>query len=149
MGFYAPAQIVRDARDHGVKVRPVCVNNSRFDCTLEPTGEKDAKGDERFAVRLGMRLVKGLSNKHAADIVNVRQDRSFASVDDLWRRAGVPAAALVCLAEADAFYRRFRLPDARRSGPSRPCGMSRCRFSPPPPVGKMPWWMSFRNLPSR
>lgn len=77
MGFYAPAQIVRDARDHGVKVRPVCVNNSRFDCTLEPTGEKDAKGDERFAVRLGMRLVKGLSNKHAADIVNVRQDRSL------------------------------------------------------------------------
>lgn len=103
MGFYAPAQIVRDARDHGVEVRPVCINNSRFDCSLEPTGRKDAEGEERFAVRLGLRMVKGLSNKHAADIVASRQDRAFASVDDLWRRAGVPAAALVCLAEADAF----------------------------------------------
>ncbi|MDT9136290.1 hypothetical protein RSW15_24465, partial [Escherichia coli] len=54
MGFYAPAQIVRDARDHGVEVRPVCVNNSRFDCTLEPTGKKNGKGEERFAVRLGL-----------------------------------------------------------------------------------------------
>ena len=103
MGFYAPAQIVRDARDHGVEVRPVCVNNSRFDCTLEPTGKKNGKGEERFAVRLGLRMVKGLSNDHAAKIVAARQDRPFASVDDLWRRAGVPAAALVCLAEADAF----------------------------------------------
>ena len=112
MGFYAPAQIVRDARDHGVEVRPVCVNHSRFDCTLELTGEKDASGKERYAVRLGMRMVKGLSNDHAADIVNVRQDRPFVSVDDLWRRAGVPAAALVCLAEADAFLPSLRL--ARR-----------------------------------
>lgn len=112
MGFYAPAQIVRDARDHGVEVRPVCVNNSRFDCTLEPTGKKNDKGEERFAVRLGLRMVKGLSNDHAADIVAARQDRAFASVDDLWRRAGVPAAALVCLAEADAFLPALRL--ARR-----------------------------------
>jgi error-prone DNA polymerase len=103
MGFYAPAQIVRDARDHGVEVRPVCINKSRFDCTLEPTGKKDDKGDERFAVRLGMCMVKGLSNDHAAKIVACRQDRDFVSVDDLWRRAGVPATALVCLAEADAF----------------------------------------------
>ncbi|WP_421415613.1 error-prone DNA polymerase [Agrobacterium tumefaciens] len=103
MGFYAPAQIVRDARDHGVEVRPVCVNNSRFDCTLEPTGKKNANGKERYAVRLGLRMVKGLSNDHAAKIVACRQDRDFVSVDDLWRRAGVPAAALVCLAEADAF----------------------------------------------
>ena len=57
MGFYAPAQIVRDARDHGVDVRPVCVNASRWDCTLEPTGEED-----RFAVRLGLRMVHGLAN---------------------------------------------------------------------------------------
>lgn len=103
MGFYAPAQIVRDARDHGVEVRPVCVNYSRFDCTLEPTGKKNANGKERYAVRLGLRMVKGLSNDHAAKIVACRQDRDFVSVDDLWRRAGVPAAALVCLAEADAF----------------------------------------------
>ena len=98
MGFYAPAQIVRDAQAHGVQVRPICTNTSRWDCTLEPTED-----DARFAVRLGMRMVKGLSNIHAAAIVASRADRPFVSVDDLWRRARVPSAALVQLAEADAF----------------------------------------------
>ncbi|MCP1201054.1 error-prone DNA polymerase [Notoacmeibacter sp. MSK16QG-6] len=99
MGFYAPAQIVRDARDHGVEVRPVCINASRWDCTLEPI-EGD---DSRFAVRLGLRLVKGLGNAEAARLVTCRENSPFVSVDDLWRRAGIPAAALVELAEADAF----------------------------------------------
>lgn len=99
MGFYAPAQIVRDAREHGVEVRPVCVNASRWDCTLEPTGRDDGL----LAVRLGLRMVKGLGNAEAARLVSCREDRPFASVDDLWRRAGIPAAALVELAEADAF----------------------------------------------
>ncbi len=98
MGFYAPAQLVRDARNHGVVVRPVCINASRWDCTLE-----EETGPDREAVRLGKRLVKGLSNKHAGDIIACRQDKPFQSIDDLWRRAGVPVAALVCLAEADAF----------------------------------------------
>ncbi|MCJ1901473.1 error-prone DNA polymerase [Paracoccus versutus] len=98
MGFYAPAQIVRDARDHGVEIRPVCINASRWDSTLEPTGDA-----ARFAVRLGLRLVKGLSNAHAAAITAVRADQPFASVEDLWRRAGVPVAALARIAEADAF----------------------------------------------
>jgi error-prone DNA polymerase len=107
MGFYAPAQIVRDARDHGVEVHPVCANASRWDCTLEPT----SRGD-RFAVRLGLRMVRGLANADAAAIVAARADQPFVSVDDLWRRAGVPAAALVRLAEADAFRPSLRL--ARR-----------------------------------
>jgi len=99
MGFYAPAQIVRDARDHGVEVRPVCVNASRWDCTLEPI-----EGDDgRFAVRLGLRLVKGLGNAEAARLVTCREEQPFVSVDDLWRRAAIPTAALVELAEADAF----------------------------------------------
>lgn len=98
MGFYAPAQLVRDARNHGVVVRPVCVNTSRWDCTLE-----EPVARERNAVRLGMCLVKGLSNKHASRIIACREDRPFVSIDDLWRRAGVPVDALVCLAEADAF----------------------------------------------
>ncbi|MEQ1956059.1 error-prone DNA polymerase [Mesorhizobium sp. CN2-181] len=97
MGFYAPAQIVRDARDHHVEVRPVCINASRWDCTLEPME------DESFAVRLGMRMVRGLSNANAATLLVAHADQPFASVDDLWRRAGVPIAALVQLAEADAF----------------------------------------------
>ncbi|CAN5808208.1 error-prone DNA polymerase [soil metagenome] len=98
MGFYAPAQIVRDALEHGVEVRPVCVNASRWDCTLEPAGQ-----GSRLAVRLGLRMVKGLANAHGAAILAARAGQPFASVDALWRRAGVPAAALVRLAEAGAF----------------------------------------------
>jgi DNA polymerase III alpha subunit len=98
MGFYAPAQIVRDAQAHGVEFRPICINTSRWDCTLEPTDDESL-----FAVRLGMRMVKGLANALAAAIVAARAERPFLSVDDLWRRAGVPSASLVQLAEADAF----------------------------------------------
>ena len=99
MGFYAPAQIVRDAQLHGVEIRPVCVNASRWDCTLEPSDSDDS----RLAVRLGLRMINGLGNVAAARLVSCRADRPFASVDDLWRRAAVPTAALVHLAEADAF----------------------------------------------
>lgn len=99
MGFYAPAQLVRDAREHGVEIRPICINASRWDSTLEGP-ERD---DGLYAVRLGMNLVKGLANEEAARIVAARGDRPFASVDDLWRRAGVKGAALTHLAEADAF----------------------------------------------
>ncbi|SEH99924.1 error-prone DNA polymerase [Paracoccus alkenifer] len=96
MGFYAPAQIVRDAREHGVEIRPVCVNASDWDCTLEPAGTG-------FAVRLGLRMVRGLSKAHGKAIARQRGDRPFASVDELLRRAGVPVTALTALAEADAF----------------------------------------------
>jgi error-prone DNA polymerase len=91
MGFYAPAQIVRDARDHGVDIRPVCVNASRWDATLEGG-----------AVRLGLRMVKGLANAQGAAIVAGRADRPFATLAELRRRTGIPVAALVQLAEADA-----------------------------------------------
>ncbi|NUB04641.1 error-prone DNA polymerase [Azospirillum sp. Vi22] len=97
MGFYAPAQIVRDAREHGVEVRPVDVNRSRWDCTLERT----ANGT--LALRLGFRMIKGLVNAAGASIVGAREDRPYASVEDLWRRSGVPVAALRQLAAADAF----------------------------------------------
>jgi len=97
MGFYAPAQIVRDARQHGIEVRPVDVNHSRWDCTLEPTGDK------RFAVRLGFRLIRGLANDDGAIIPLARLERPFSSVEDLWRRAGRPVTALEKLANADAF----------------------------------------------
>ena len=107
MGFYAPAQLVRDARQHRVDVRPIDVNASRWDCTLEPVA-----GTDRHAVRLGLRLVRGLANKDGAAIVTARADAPYASVDDLWRRAGVPVAALERLADADAFQPAFGL--ARR-----------------------------------
>ena len=98
MGFYAPAQIVGDAKNHGVEIRPVCVNRSRWDCTLEKT-----ENSNRHAVRLGMRLVKGLAAADAARMITARMNQPFESVDDMWRRSGVPAASLVELAEADAF----------------------------------------------
>ena len=103
MGFYAPAQIVRDAANHDVEIRPICVNASRWDCTMEP-----ARHEDRFAVRLGLRMVKGLANAHAATLITTRGNRPFVSVDDAWRRAGVPAAALVQIAEADGFHPSLR-----------------------------------------
>ena len=106
MGFYAPAQIVADARAHRVEVRPVCINASRWDCTLEPIG------DDRFAVRMGMRMVTGLKEADAAQIIAARADEPFLSIEELWHRAGVGAGALNRLAEADAFRASLRL--ARR-----------------------------------
>ena len=97
MGFYAPAQIVRDARAHGVEVRPVSVNESHWDCTLEP-------GRGRYmAVRLGFRQVRGLANLHGAAIAAARASAPYESVEEVWRRAGTPRAAIERLAEADAF----------------------------------------------
>jgi error-prone DNA polymerase len=98
MGFYEPSSIVRDAREHGVEIRPVDINRSRWDCTLEPT---DADG--RFAVRLGFRLVSGFRDAEAAALVSGRNSQSFADVEDTWRRSGVLVSSLVQLANADAF----------------------------------------------
>jgi error-prone DNA polymerase len=98
MGFYAPAQIVRAARQHSVEVWPVCVNASRWDCALEP-----AEG-RFFAVRLGLRMVKGLSNDHAAELIGARGEQPYRTVTALGQRAGIPVAALVRIAEADGFH---------------------------------------------
>jgi error-prone DNA polymerase len=97
MGFYAPAQIVRDARQHAVEVRPIDVNHSRWDCTLEPA-------DGRYmAVRLGLRMVRDLANADAAAIVGARGDRPYTSVEQVQRRANVGRGALDRIGEADGF----------------------------------------------
>jgi len=98
MGFYAPAQIVRDARNHGVEVRPASINESHWDCTLEPTSGR------YMAVRLGFRQVRGLANVHGAVIAAARGPAAYESVEEVWRRAGVPRVAIERLAEADAFH---------------------------------------------
>ena len=98
MGFYAPAQIVRDARDHGVEVHPVDVNSSDWDYTLE-NGAPDGKA----AVRLGLRQIKGLAERDAQALLDARGLGSFADVHEIWRRAGLGRAALETLARADAF----------------------------------------------
>ena len=98
MGFYAPAQLVGDARNHEVEIKPVCVNASRWDCTLETN-------DGLFLpVRLGLRMVKGLANDHGARIAAAAADSPFTSIEDVWHRSGVPVAALEKLADADAFH---------------------------------------------
>ncbi len=95
MGFYQPAQIVRDAQEHGVETRPVDANHSRWNCTLE---------DEGAAIRLGMRMVKGLPEADAHQIDSaVRRCGPFASVESLWRASSASVRALRCLAQADAF----------------------------------------------
>lgn len=102
MGFYAPAQLVRDAREHGVAIRPVDINASIWDCTLEPEAES-ANG---LALRLGLRMVASLSEDEATAIVGARDARNgvpFASVEELARRSGVGRRALDALAAADAF----------------------------------------------
>lgn len=132
MGFYAPAQLVRDARAHGVKVLPPDVNHSHWDTILEPAaphhstrplaemlGGAQSRSTQTgqpwrppvaaphdkvlLPVRLGLRVAKGLSNQDGARIVAARGEEPYGSVEVLWRRAGVPVAALTRLAEADAY----------------------------------------------
>jgi len=96
MGFYAPAQIVRDAREHHVEVRPICVNNSTWDNTLE------RRADGALALRLGLRQIKGFRQVDAEWIVAARGN-GYSDPEALWLRAGLLPAALERLAEADAF----------------------------------------------
>jgi error-prone DNA polymerase len=96
MGFYAPAQLVRDAREHGVEVRPVDVNYSDWDCTLEEVGAG------KCAVRLGIRQIKGV---HEATALAIERSRAggFDSVRHFWLRTGLYPRIIERLADADAF----------------------------------------------
>ena len=96
MGFYAPAQIVRDAREHQVEVRPICVNASHWDNTLE------RRADGALALRLGFRQIKGFKEEDARWIVAARGN-GYPAPESVWLRAGVAPAVLERLAEADAF----------------------------------------------
>jgi error-prone DNA polymerase len=96
MGFYAPAQLVRDARTHGVEVRAVDVTISAADCTLE------RREDGRPALRLGLRLVKHLSQEGAARLLAARTVRAFDSIADMAERAALDRRDLEALAAADA-----------------------------------------------
>jgi error-prone DNA polymerase len=126
MGFYAPAQLVRDARDHGVEMREVDVNFSTWDATLEvlsspsPLPDPPPQGGREggkihprhaeqapairtcAAVRLGFRQIKGMRQADAEALVAARS-APYRSVRDLWLRSGLSRAALERLAEADAF----------------------------------------------
>lgn len=99
LGFYAPAQLVRDARQHGVEVRPVDVARSEVETVLETP---HAAGARLHPVRLGLDRITGLSADEAARIVAARGEQPFASVEDLAARARLDAHALGLLARADA-----------------------------------------------
>jgi error-prone DNA polymerase len=97
MGFYDSSQLVRDARQHQVDVRPIDVNASDWDCTLEPMDHS------RCAVRLGLRLTRGLAEKDGQQLMAARAGRAFTSILDLSRRSSIPVSSIVRLAKADAF----------------------------------------------
>ncbi|MGO9949711.1 MAG: error-prone DNA polymerase [Steroidobacteraceae bacterium] len=99
MGFYAPAQLVRDARAHGVEVRAADATVSAWDCTLE------RRDDGHPALRLGLRLVKHLSQEGASRLLTARQLRAFDSIADLAERAALDRRDLEALAAADALAR--------------------------------------------
>ncbi len=112
MGFYQPAQLVRDARQHGVEIRAVDVNFSDWDCTLEPGA------DGRHAVRLGFRLIHGLNEDELKKLIAARGN-GFSSIERLAAIAGISRFTIERLAEADAFRslaldRRAALWAARR-----------------------------------
>ena len=92
MGFYAPAQLIQNARQHQVEVRPVDVNFSEWDCTIEEN-----------AIRLGFRMIVGLHGASADAIVAARASGPFASMHDFLRRTHLPQAQVTILADADAF----------------------------------------------
>ncbi|MGY3438118.1 MULTISPECIES: error-prone DNA polymerase [unclassified Marinovum] len=96
MGFYAPAQIIRDAREHGVKVLPISIQSSYWDNVMEP----DGRGG--LALRLGFRQIKGMVAEDAGWITAARGN-GYRSVRDVWRRAGLTAPVLARLSEADCF----------------------------------------------
>ncbi len=112
MGFYSPRAIVADVQLHGVEVRPVGIVRSSWDCTLEhddlltSAGRASrplaAEGDNGPAIRLGLRMLRGFGEEHAAAIVDARPERPFASLADLAVRTGLDQGRLATLAESGA-----------------------------------------------
>lgn len=114
MGFYAPSQLIRDAREHGVEVRPIDVNFSNWDCTLEPleknAGRENTQNEPRtdnppshYALRLGFRLIRGLRKLDVDAIEEARRSGPFLSLDDFSARTKVARATIMRMSESDVF----------------------------------------------
>ncbi len=145
MGFYAPAQIVRDAIAHGVEVRPVCVIHSEWDTTVEALQDRPTAfapdGSPLRPLRLGMRVTTGLAAEDAGRILLARAERPFTSIGDIWRRSKVKPAALERLAQADAFQafgldRRAALWEIKGLGERPPPLLALLETSEPDPILK-------------
>ena len=98
MGFYSPDQLLQDARRHGIETRPVDVNHSDWDCTLEPNG------GEQPAIRMGLRMIRGFREEVAESIERARCQQPFDDVADLCLRAGLDQRARAQLADAGALH---------------------------------------------
>jgi error-prone DNA polymerase len=122
MGFYAPAQLVRDARDHGVEVRAVDVNASDWDNSLE------RRDDGALALRLGFRQVDGFREEWARQIADARAAAPYTSIEELARRANLPARALR-LIPTPMHAGRWGWTGGRRCGMRGACGKACCRCS--------------------
>ncbi|GGC10905.1 error-prone DNA polymerase [Marinobacterium zhoushanense] len=101
MGFYSPSQLVQDARRHGVQVRPVCINASAYDCTLEYDAGRERNG-QQGVLRLGLRMVKGLSQAATEQLVQARPPQGFRNVADLRAKVRLSRRDYDALAAANA-----------------------------------------------
>ena len=137
MGFYSPATIIEDAKRHGVEVRPASVLASDWDCTLEALN--DPRG---FAVRIGLRYLKGMGRADFDRIEASRQAASFSSVEDLAGRTGLDQGALATLAEAGTME---ALAPPRREALWQVLGAARERRGPLP-MGEQELPVDFRQL---
>jgi len=131
MGFYAPSQLVQDARRHGVEVRAVDVLHSHWDCTLEPAGQEALRTrypgihENQPAVRLGLRLVSGLREDAVQRLVQARAEAPFTSTENLVSRARLGTLEINALAAADALlplagHRRQQVWEAAAIKPAPP-----------------------------
>jgi error-prone DNA polymerase len=102
MGFYQPAQLLEQAKRQAVKVLPVDVTVSDYDCTLEPEGKAE-QGESKHAIRLGLRLVKGLREEDARNLVHLRGAAPFTSIEDVCYRSGIRPSGARALALGGAF----------------------------------------------
>ena len=102
MGFYAPAQLIKDAQRHGVEVVPAEVNKSMVSCSLEAVETAEVRILRQRRLRIGFNLVKGLSDQAAMAIVEARSGGAYISIQDLVFRAGIDRRDLEALAAADA-----------------------------------------------
>ena len=106
LGFYAPAQLVRNAREHQVEVLPIDVNHSNWDCTLEikrKATPHSPLATHHSPLRLGFRMARGMSESHARRIEECRADGRFRSLDEFTRRTGLSRAVSTRLAKAGTF----------------------------------------------
>src|SRR5690606_6979778 len=113
MGFYAPAQLVRNAQEHGVEVLPIDINRSDWDCTLEAsgtwdgsdgrlkTGPRRSTGETPVVLRLGLRMLVGLREEQGRRIEAARREGAFQSLDELAERTGVGRGVMERLAAGD------------------------------------------------